>query len=92
MPPVYEFLTVLDSESQAKNMAKIVFAPPFQGKSEIQLEVLPGTISGKYMSIHQQNLQVVNQQLSDLTAAGWELVHVSGDGGETYYLFRKVKR
>jgi hypothetical protein len=92
-PIAYEFLTLLESESQQNSFAKIMFAPAFQGKTEIQLEGLPGTASGnKFMTIHRQNLEVVNQQLEAITAAGWELVHVSADDRAREYLFRRLKK
>ena len=92
-PPVYEFLTVVDSEAQGSSWAKLLFAPAFQGKSQVQLEHLPGTTSGdKYLAVQQQNLQLVNQYLGEVTAAGWELVHVFGGEMKTSYLFRKEKR
>jgi hypothetical protein len=89
----YEFLTLLESESQQNSFAKILFAPAFQGKTEIQLESLPGTAAGnKYMTIHRQNVEIVNQQLEAITAAGWELVHVSVDDRAHEYLFRRPKK
>lgn len=92
-PATYEFLTLLESESQQNSFAKIMFAPAFQGKTEIQLENLPGTASGnKFMTTHRQNIEVVNQQLEAITAAGWELVHVSADDRAREYLFRRVKK
>jgi hypothetical protein len=39
-PTTYEFLTLLESESQASGLAKIVFEPAFQGKTEVPLERL----------------------------------------------------
>jgi hypothetical protein len=89
----YEFLTLLESEAQQNSFAKIMFAPAFQGKTEIQLENLPGTVSGnKFMTIHRQNVEIVNQQLEAVTAAGWELVHVSADDRAREYLFRRLKK
>jgi hypothetical protein len=91
----YEFLTLAESQSQQGSFAKIMFAPAFQGKTELVLESLPGTISGaKYMNTYRQNLEVVNQQLEAITAAGWELVNVSTsslDHGHQY-LFRRPKK
>lgn len=92
-PTIYEFLTLLESESQQNSFAKIMFAPAFQGKTEIQLENLTSTGSGnKYMATHRQNVEVVNQQLEAVTAAGWELVHVSADDRAREYLFRRLKK
>lgn len=93
-PATYEFLTVLEAESQASSFAKMIFAPAFQGKSEIALEGLPGALSSKYWPTYQRNLQVVNQQLEAVTAAGWELVHVSSSAASSghEYLFRRLKK
>ncbi|MBH8567321.1 hypothetical protein KB206_00380 [Microvirga sp. STS02] len=91
----YEFLTVAELQAQQDGLAKLQFAPAFQGKTEIQLERLPGTISAaKYMGAYRHNMEVVNQQLEAVTAAGWELVHVSSSpvmsGHE--FLFRRPKK
>ena len=91
----YEFLTLAESQSQQGGFAKIIFAPAFQDKTEIALESLPGSISAaKYMNTYRKNLEVVNQQLEAITAAGWELLHVSATtlnpGHE--YLFRRPKK
>jgi hypothetical protein len=90
-PPSYEFLTVLEYETQYHKLARLVFAPAFQGKSEIELESLPGTNSDKYTAIHGKNLELINKQLEALTVAGWELVHVSSDDRGHEYLFRRRK-
>lgn len=87
----YDFLTLLEQESQLGSLAKIAFAPAFQGKSIIELEGLPGTTSSKYITVHQRNLEIVNQQLTAITAAGWELVHVFAGERGNEYLFRKPK-
>jgi hypothetical protein len=94
MAPVlaYEFLTIVDSESVVKPQAKLFFAPAFQGRSEIPLAELPNPASAKYLPTYQQNQQIVVHQLGELTAAGWELVHVSYGQERNQYLFRKAKR
>ena len=94
-PTTYEFLTVAELQAQQDGLAKLQFAPAFQSKTEIQLERLPGLISpSKYMNVYRHNLEVVNQQLEAVTAAGWELVHVSSSpalsGHE--FLFRRPKK
>ncbi len=91
----YEFMTLSENQSQQGSFAKILFAPAFQGKTEIALENLPGTIApAKYMNTYLQNKELVNQQLEAITAAGWELVYVSSNtlnsGHE--YLFRRPKK
>jgi hypothetical protein len=92
----YDFLTVTSMESSTKSVAKILITPAFQGKSEIQLEDFGGFSAEKNLSKLQHNTQLVNQQLSDLTTAGWELVQAypftSVPGlFTTRYLFRKAK-
>jgi hypothetical protein len=95
-PPVsttYEFLTVAEIESPSSGLAKILFAPAFQGRSELPLENLPMALSIKYPIIYQRNLQMVNRQLEAVTADGWELMHVSSNTATTghEYLFRRPK-
>jgi hypothetical protein len=94
-PPAYEFLTVTTFESQIKVLARIVIAPAFAGKSEIQLEDFGGFSAAKNLDKLQRNTLLINQQLSDITSAGWELAHVYpvAETGVliTRYLFRKVK-
>jgi hypothetical protein len=91
-PATYKFLTLLESESQANDFSKILFAPAFQGKTEVPLERLPGTTSSsRYMAARRQNSEAVNRQLEAITAAGWELVHVSADERAHEYLFRRRK-
>ena len=91
-PNTYEFLTVVESQAQQSSFAKILFAPAFQGKTEQQLQDLPGTAAGgKYIATYRQNLEAVNQQLETVTAAGWELVHVSSTDRGHDYLFRRRK-
>ena len=90
-PATYEFLTLLESESQASGLAKILFAPAFQGITELPLLSLPGAGFGTYVAVHRQNLETVNRQLEALTAAGWELVHVSTNERAHEYLFRRRK-
>lgn len=94
--PGYSFLTVTTMESTAKSLAKIVITPAFQGKSEIQLEEFSGLSTEKYLAKLQHNTEVINQQLTDLTVAGWELVQTypfTSNSGPvaTRYLFRKAR-
>jgi hypothetical protein len=92
-PHVYDFLTVTTVEGTTKNTAKLFITPAFQGKMEIQLEDgNSSSLSTKNnFAIMQRNLLVINQELSDLTVAGWELTHVTGTPYQTRYLFRKAK-
>jgi hypothetical protein len=91
----YEFLTVAEIQAQQDSFAKVLFAPAFDGKTEVQLVRLPGSAaSAKYVATYRQNLELVNQYLAAVTAAGWELVQVStgtvASGHE--YLFRRLKK
>lgn len=91
----YEFLTVAELQNQNQNFATLVFAPAFGGKAELPLARLPGGVNGaKYVATYRQNLELVNQQLAAVTAAGWELVQAStgtlNAGHE--YLFRRPKK
>ena len=91
-PPAYEFMTVVDVEFWGKGMAKLLFAPAFRGTAQLPLESLPiATAGDQYFSVQQHNLQLVNRYLGEVTATGWELVHVSGGEHKTCYLFRKSK-
>lgn len=95
----YDFLTVTEFEGYTKNRARILITPAFQGKTEVQLDDLNGSSLSvnKDLEVIQRNTLVLNQQLSELTAAGWELVDVhvvttlSTTNNTTRYLFRKAK-
>jgi hypothetical protein len=94
-PATYEFLTVVETQAQQDVLAKVLFASAFQGKTEVQLEHLPGMVSAaKYVNTFRHNLELVNQQLELVTAAGWELVQASSSTvlGEHEYLFRRLKK
>ena len=93
----YDFLTVTSSESSARTVSVVLIAPPFQGKSEIQLEAFGGIYNARNRERVQRNTVLINQQLTELTAAGWELFQVypqnyPPDLLTTRYLFRKVRR
>lgn len=96
-PRTYEFMTVSTFESSAKSLARILIAPAFQGKSDIQLEEfsLNSLYNTKNQEKFQRNTLVVNQLLESITAAGWELAHVyhfaEHEIEGTRYLFRKAK-
>ena len=89
----YDFLTVTTSEGP-KAYSFILFSPAFQGKTEIPLEGI-NTLSGdKYRERINQNTQLINEQLSALTVAGWELVQVypaTTLANARCSLFRKAK-
>jgi hypothetical protein len=93
----YEFLTVAALHAQQASDAKLLFAPTFAGKTEVPLARLPGGTTGaraKYVATYRHNLELVNQHLAAVSAAGWELVQVSpgtaASGHE--YLFRRLKK
>lgn len=94
-PHGYDFMTVTTIEAGSKASSKMLLTPAFQGKAEVPLEILSAFGAEKYLEKVQANTQLVNQQLSELTAAGWELVTVyAGTVGalpSTRYLLRKAK-
>ncbi|GAA4502506.1 hypothetical protein GCM10023172_25970 [Hymenobacter ginsengisoli] len=72
----------------------ILFAPAFEGKTEIPLAVIATLNSDKYKELLLENMQRINGQLSALTVAGWELVQVytpTTIANSRCYLFRKAK-
>jgi hypothetical protein len=92
----YDFLTLTSMESGSKVLAKILIVPAFQGKSEIQMEDFGGFSAEKNLAKLQHNTELIQQQLSELTVAGWELVQTypfisSPNLVTTRYLFRKAK-
>jgi hypothetical protein len=89
----YDFLTVIVSEG-TKVYSFILFSPAFQGKTEIPLGATNTMSEVKDKEHILQNAQLINEQLSALTVAGWELVHVyitSAPTNGRCYLFRKAK-
>ncbi|RZL12628.1 MAG: hypothetical protein EOO62_10540 [Hymenobacter sp.] len=89
----YDFLTVTTSEGN-KALSFILFAPAFQGKTEIPLETVVVLGTEKFKERVNQNAQLINEQLSALTVAGWELVQVyttTIPENGSRYLFRKAK-
>ncbi|AMR28019.1 hypothetical protein A0257_13585 [Hymenobacter psoromatis] len=91
-----DFLTVTTIDGYTKNISKILITPAFQEKTEIQLEDLGNSSFSieKNLATIQRNTLKINQQLSDLTVAGWELVEahtVTIFAPTTRYLFRKAR-
>ena len=89
----YDFLTVTTVEG-VKSFSAIMFAPDFQGKSEIPLESIQILGTEKFKERIRENTLRVNEQLSALTVAGWELVQVyapNSPANARCYLFRKAK-
>jgi hypothetical protein len=94
----YDFLTVTTVEAQTRNMAKLLFAPAFGGRREISLEPIGGFSAATLLEQLRKNNEVLAQTLSELSAAGWELIQVEtapfiGDKTvtTTRYLLRKAK-
>lgn len=97
----YDFLTVTTVESYRQSEAKMLISPPFEGKTEVALADgdLERLTRNDIEKIGRNTL-LINQQLSALTVAGWELVQVvpvapSTSPGPTppitRYLFRKPR-
>jgi hypothetical protein len=94
----YDFLTVTTIEAPTKKMAKLLFAPAFNGRTEIQLESIGALSAASLLEQLRHNNELLAQSLGELSAAGWELLQVSpapfvGDKAvtTTRYLFRKAK-
>jgi hypothetical protein len=94
----YGFLTITVIQSPYKNDCRLLLTPAFQGKTEIKLEEEYNLSADKYRANAQSNALLLNQLLSDLSAAGWELAetHAAQQGPVTSatvtrYLLRKAK-
>ena len=94
----YEFTTLTAFESPLKNMARLLIAPAFNGRSEIQLENI-GTLPATQLEHLLRNDEALNQTLSELSAAGWELYEMHStpfiadkDIRTTRYLLRRPRR
>jgi hypothetical protein len=95
---VYSFMTVTTIEAPTKNMAKLLFAPAFNGQTEIQLDAVGAFSTAAILEQLRHNNETISQNLSELSAAGWELIQVaptplSVDKSvvTTRYLLRKAK-
>ena len=89
----YDFLTVTTVEG-VKAISFIYFTPAFQGRTEIPLESIATMNSDTYKERAAKNTQLINEQLSALTVAGWEFVQTYETNkytGGRCYLFRKAK-
>ena len=94
----YSFLTVTMVESTAKSLSKLLIAPAFNGRTEIQLDAQAAFLPGNRLDQLRHNNEVLSQSLSELSAAGWELIQVSPatlasdkDVLVTRYLLRKAR-
>lgn len=89
----YDFLTVTTVEGN-KAQSYMLFSTPFQGKTELPLTSIMLMGVEKYKEAVIQNTRLINEQLSALTVAGWELIQVyavaTPVNGRSY-LFRKAK-
>ncbi|RZK16227.1 MAG: hypothetical protein EOO56_20415 [Hymenobacter sp.] len=89
----YDFLTVTTVEGN-KAQSYLLFSTPFQGKTEVPLTSIMLMGAEKYKEAIIQNTQLINEQLTALTVAGWELAQVyvvaTPINGRAY-LFRKAK-
>ena len=94
----YNFLTVTMVESTAKSLSKLLIAPAFNGRTEIQLDAVAAFIPSTRLDQLRRNNEVLTQCLGELSAAGWELIQVSPatlatdkDVSVTRYLLRNAK-
>lgn len=101
-PHGYDFLTVAVRYAYNADFARIYFFPAFQSKTEIMLESGPAPgedmpystikIQLRHKAAERHNAELLNQQLGELTANGWELAQVWSTKGELVnYLFRKAR-
>jgi hypothetical protein len=97
-PRGYDFLTLTVIQSPYKNDCRLLLTPAFQGKTELKLEEEYDLASDRYRAHAQSNALLLNQLLSDLSAAGWQLAdtHAAQQGPPTSatvtrYLLRKAK-
>jgi len=98
LPHGYDFLTITLIKSPYKNDCRMLLTPAFQGKQEVKLEEEYTLAADKYRANLHHNTLLLNQTLSDLSVAGWELVetHTALEGPAppatvTRYLLRKAK-
>ncbi|MDJ0364393.1 hypothetical protein QMK33_04460 [Hymenobacter sp. H14-R3] len=94
----YDFLTITIIKSPYKTDCRMLVTPAFQGVSEVKLEEEYTITSDRYRENLHHNTLLLNQALSELSAAGWELVEthavlegVSPAPVVTRYLLRKAK-
>jgi hypothetical protein len=97
-PRGYDFRTITLVKSPYRNDCRLLLTPAFEGKTELKLEEEYTLSSDKYREHLQANTALLNQLLSDLSVAGWELVetHALLEGpppaaAVTRYLLRKAK-
>lgn len=93
-----DFMTLTSIEAPTKKMAKLLFAPAFKGRTEVQLESVGALSTATLLEQLRQNNETLTRALGELSAAGWELIQVSPapltvdkDVFVTRYLLRKAK-
>ena len=97
----YDFLTVTTIESGLEREAKVLLSPAFEEQSEIPLaNASLYSLSKDDFQKLSRNTVTINQLLSRVTVAGWELFQVyslapphgaTATPPVTRYLFRKAK-
>ena len=97
-PRGYDFLTLTALESNVKRFSKLLYSPALGSRTETQLEALSSLSNATNLEDARRNAELINQALSELTVAGWELVEVhtvplgtATPVATTRYLFRKAK-
>jgi len=93
-----DFMTLTSIEAPTKKMAKLLFAPAFDGRTEVQLASVGAFSSATILEQLRQNNETLTKTLGELSVAGWELIQVSpapltADKGviTTRYLLRKAR-
>lgn len=93
-----DFMTLTSIEAPTKKMAKLLFAPAFNGRTEVQLESVGAFSTATILEQLRQNNETLTKTLGELSVAGWELIQVSPapltvdkDVVTTRYLLRKAK-
>jgi hypothetical protein len=94
----YDFLTITIIKAAYKTDCRMLLTPAFQGKMDLKLEEEYTLTADKYRKNLHRNSLLLNQTLSDLSVAGWELAetHAAQEGPPptaivTRYLLRKAK-
>jgi hypothetical protein len=94
----YDFLTITIIKAAYKTDWRMLLTPAFQGKMDLKLEEEYTLTADKYRKNLHRNSLLLNQTLSDLSVAGWELAetHAAQEGPPptaivTRYLLRKAK-
>ena len=99
VPHGYDFRTITVIKSPYRTDCRLLLTPAFEGKTELKLAEEYTLTSDKYRENLHANTALLNQLLSDLSVAGWELAetHAALEGpppsaAVTRYLLRKAKK